>query len=276
MIFCRRTAIVITLFALLPFIAIAQESPTQNDPEIIHKIIEETSVSDELNQPIDELQNQFSQNPFGLPTETNEQMMELYSEVFQPESIMKSIRSTFNEQFNAEYADSVANWLNKPNTQDVHEFKKEFYTLQGIRKRVVSKYELEQNPPGKDRVQLIQSLAQKRAVAETEIEARAVIFRALVTAFGELSDQQSFNSTQIQGIVGNFRNQMRSQIDEQVTNNLMTKYHGLDNDMLQQYISFYETESGQWLTTTASQSKQNALEAAADQFLKSIKVMNAE
>lgn len=275
MIDCRLTAVIL-IFALFPIITIGQDSSTQSKSQVIQKIAEETSISSELNQPIDELENQFSQNPFGLPSATNERMMELYSEAFQPKSTTESIRNTFNEQFNAEYADSVAAWLRKPNTKDVHETEKDFYTLQGVRKRIVSKYELEQDPPSDERVQLIQSLAEKRSAAETEMESRATIFRALVTAFGELSDQQSFNSTQIEGIVGNFRNQMRSQIDEQVTSHLMTKYHGLDNEVLQQYISFYNTESGQWLTTTASQSKQNALESAADQFLELIKEMNTE
>lgn len=266
---CQRIVIVIFFSTLLPFTLIAQETLSQS--ERIDKIIVETSISGELNQPIDELENQFSQNPFGMPSATNEQMMNLYSEAFQPESTMKSIRSTFSEQYSAGYVDSVVNWLEKPYTQNVHEVEKEFYTLQGIRKRIVSKYELEQNPPSENRIQLIQSLAKKQSAAETEIEARAIIFRALVTAFGELSDQQTFNSNQIEGIVDNFRNQMKSQIDEQITSHLMTKYHGVDDQVLKQYISFYDTEAGQWLTETTSESKQAALESAADQFLILIK-----
>lgn len=272
---CRRTAIILFL-ALLPFVTIAQESPPQNESEIIHKIIEETSVSGELHQPIDELQNQFSQNPFGLPSATNERMMDLFSDAFQPESTLESIRSTFKNQYNEEHAETVVDWLNEPHPQDVHEAEKEFYTLQGIRKRVVSKYELEQDPPSENRIQLIQSLAQRKSAVETELEARATIFRALVTAFGELSDQQSFSSSQIEGIVGNFRNQIQSQIDQQVINHLMTKYHSVDDDVLQQYISFYDTESGQWLTDTTSESIQNALESAADQFLTSINNMQSD
>lgn len=274
MIDCRRIAIAIILFTLLPFISVAQEASSQS--EIIGKIVEETSVTEELNLPIDELQNEFSQNPFGLPSETNEQMIDLYSEAFEPESTESSIRSTFKENFNSEYAESVANWMDEENIREVLKLEDEFYTLQGVRKRIVSKYELEQNPPDEKRVQLVQSLAQKRSAAETEIEARAIIFRALVTAFGKLSDQQSFSSSQIEGIVGNFRNQMQSQIDEQVTQHLLAKYHGLDDELLKQYISFYDTEPGQWLTNTTSESIHAALESAADRFLSSIDEINAE
>jgi hypothetical protein len=275
MIAYRRTAIVLLLI-LLPFISIAQESSFQTKTDTINHIVEETSISGELNQPIDELETQFLQNPFGLPSAKNEQMMDLYSDAFQPESTLKTIRSIFSDKFNAGHADSVISWLNKPNTQNVHKFEKEFYTLQGIRKRIVSQYELEQNPPSENRTQLIQSLAQKRSAVETELEARASIFRALVTAFGELSVQQSFSSSQIEGIVGNFRNQIRPQIDEQVANHLMTKYHGVDDDKLKQYISFYDTEPGQWLTDTTSESIHTALESAADQFLSSINDIDSE
>lgn len=269
MIICRRITIVLVL-ALLPFLSVAQETAQQSKTTAINKIIKETSVSGELNQPIDELETQFSQNPFGLPSATNEQMMDIYVEAFQPESALKTIQNIFNDNFDAEHAESTISWLNKKNNRKVLESEKEFYTLQGVRKRIVSKYELEQNPPTEDRIQIIQSLAQKTSAADTEIEARVIIFRALVTAFSEISDQQSFSNNQINGFVNNFRNQIRSQIDEQVTNHLLTKYHGLDDEVLQQYISFYDTEAGQWLNKTTSESILAALEASADQFLTSI------
>lgn len=269
MIHCRRITIVLFL-VLFPFTLVAQNSSPQSKTETINKIIEETSVSGELNQPIDELETQFSQNPFGLPSAKNEQLMDHYSDAFQPESTLKTIKSTFRDNFNAEHTESVISWLNNNNTREVHELEKEFYTLQGVRKRIVSKYELEQDPPSEARKELVQSLAQKTTAGDTEIEARAIIFRALVTAFSEISNQQSFSKSQIDGFVNNFRSQIKSQIDEQVTRHLLTKYHGLDDEVLQQYISFYDTEAGQWLSNTTSESILAALETSANQFLTSI------
>lgn len=264
-----RLLIIAFFLSLLPVMLMAQ-SKTVPTAETINTIIKETSVSGELNQPIDELGSQFSQNPFGLPSQQNEKLMESYSEAFQPKSTLETIRHTFNENFNPDHAESVINWLKKDNTQKVHEAEKEFYTIQGTRKRIVSKYELEQDPPEQERLQLIQSLAQRTSAAETEIESRVIIFRAMINAFSELSAQQSFTERQVDSFAQNFRNQMKSQVDEQVTNHLLTKYHGIDDTTLEEYISFYDTEEGQWLSDTTSEAIYAALEIASDQLIKAV------
>lgn len=264
-----RNITIAIFLALLPALLMAQ-SQTTSTAETINVIIIEMSVSGELNQPIDELEMQFSQNPFGLPAQQNERLMELYSEAFEPESTLQSIRNTFDENFDPQHAESVMVWLEDKITQEVHEAEKEFYTIQGTRKRIVSKYELEQNPPEQERIQLMQSLAQRTSAADTEIESRVIIFRAMINAFSELSPQQSFSSSQIDGFAQNFRNQMKAQVNEQVTNHLLTKYHGVDDSSLEEYISFYDTEAGQWLSETTSESIFAALETASEQLIKSV------
>ena len=266
---CRRLGI-ITLFALLPFVSAAQESSTQTKTDIIDRIIAETSVEDELNSPIEQVQNQFSQNPFGLPADKNEEMMNIYADTFKPDATVKTIRTTFANQYNQAHAKAVLDWLNDEETQKVLDAEKEFFTLQGIRKRVVTKYELEQNPPNQDRKDLIQSLAQTTSASETELEARTKLFRTMVSAFSKLSDQRSFNSIQIDNIVNNFRSQIEPQINQQVADQLLVKYHGLDDATLKNYTSFYSTDAGQWLNKTTSESIRAALEASSENFISTI------
>ena len=270
----RTSLISVLLFAILPFISVAQDSPPQSQVETIDKIIAATSVEEELHSPIEELQTQFSQNPFGLPSDQNEQMMEVYTETFKPDETIKTIRGTFSERYNEEHAKAVLKWLEKETTQQVLEYEKEFYTLQGIRKRIVSKYELEQNPPNQDRQQLLQSLAKTLSAPETEIEARVTIFRAMVNAFSTLSNQQTFGSRQVDTFANNFRNQIRPQIDQQVVNQFLVKYHGLDAAALKEYSSFFSTEAGKWLANTTSQSIDAALKESSDRFLSDIKASN--
>lgn len=266
---CNRLTVIILFFAL-PFVSTAQESSPDSKAQVISEIIHETSIKGEMKQSVEELQNQFAQNPFGLPSDKNAKMMDIFAQSFSPDSMIHSIRETFRNQYKPASADSTIEWLNTPNTQKALNFEKEFYTLQGIRKRVVNRYELQKNPPSQRRTELIKSLKKDMSASQSEIESQAIIFRALVSAFSTLSDQRSFSEQQIDTFVNNYRGQVQSQIDQQIVDQLLIKYHGLDNETLQKYASFFATEHGQWLSETTSESIHNALQKASDRFLKSI------
>lgn len=257
------TAIVILLF---PFISIAQENL---QAQTIDQIIEETSIEGQMKQSPEELEAQYSQNPFGLESSQNEQMMERYREAFETESMLNSVNQTFRDEYDADHADATLSWLNEENTRKVHALEKEFYTIQGIRKRVVYKYELEQDPPDEARRKIIDSLDQATSATESKIESYAIIFRGIVTAFGQLSNQQ-FGNAQIETFVQNYRSQTQPQLEQQVTKELMIKYYDLENKQLRQYASFFDTEAGRWLNGTSSESIHNALEEATDRFLNAV------
>ncbi|MDZ7681599.1 MAG: hypothetical protein U5J63_07810 [Fodinibius sp.] len=193
--------------------------------------------------------------------------MDLFKKEFAPQKMGAPLQKTFQEQYNTNHAQTTAQRLNKTTIQQVLDFEKEFYTMQGIRKRVVNRYEIEKNPPSQQRTQLVDSVAQAMELAEMEVEARATIFRAMVTALSELSEQRNFSEMQTNRFVDNFRNQVRTQINQQLTDRLLLKYHGLENEPLKQYISFYQSPAGQWLSSTRTQAVHNALDQAANQFM---------
>lgn len=267
----RNSRTIFIIFIIFyPFFSLAQTTAPTSESETINYIIKETSIQEELNRSISELESQFSQNPFGLPASKNEQMMNLFANTFEPKAMRTTIKETFREQYNADHANATVNWLNDSTTQKVLDYQKEFYTLQGIRKRIVNEYELEKNPVSQARTALIDSLAQQMSAAPMEVESRAIIFRAMISALSKLSDQRSFSEAQIDTFVNNFRNQMQSQIGQQLTNRFLVKYHGLDSKYLRDYMSFYETEAGSWLSNTTSQSVHGALESASEKFLNSL------
>lgn len=264
----RRLAIL--LIALLPLAAFAQTTPSNTESDVIDYIIHQTSIKEELNRSIDDIKGQFSQNPFGLPASQNEQMMKLFAKHFDPQSMLSAIRQSFQQHFDEQQSESTVEWLKESSTQKVLDYEKEFYTLQGVRKRVVNKYELEQDPPTQERTDLIDELIDNMSVASTEIESRVILFRTMITALGQLSSQRSFSESQIDTFVQNFRNQMKMQIDQQLRQRFLVKYHGLANQPLQDYAAFYSTEAGQWLSKATSESMHAALQQASDDFLNNL------
>jgi stress-induced morphogen len=257
------TAIVILLF---PFLSIAQNN---SQAQIIDHIIEETSIEEQMNRSPEELEAQYSQNPFGLESSQNEQLMECYRNAFETESMLDIVTETFRNKYDTNHADATMSWLNEENTKKVHALEKEFYTIQGIRKRVVHKYELEQNPPDEARKKIIDSLNHATSATVSKIESYTIIFRGIVTAFGQLSNQQ-FGNAQIETFVQNYRSQIQPQLEQQGTNELMIKYYDLNNNQLKQYASFFDTGAGRWLNSTSTESIHNALEEATDRFLDAV------
>lgn len=254
---------------LLPVLSTAQNSGDSKS-ETVDQVFEEIPIEERLGEAPQKMQGLISQNPFGLQPSQNELMMDAFKKSFAQDSLLDYTREAFNQNFEAEAADAVLQWFQNQNTQTVLDAEMEFYTIEGIRKRVVNKYEMEQNPPPQNRIELINSLSEKMSAVESEIESQVIIFRALVFAFSELSSQRSLSDVQVEGIVNNYRLQIQSQTDQEITNQLLTLYHGLDNDKLQKQISFYETDAGKWLSNTISESIHSAYETAGDKFLNSI------
>jgi hypothetical protein len=253
---------------------LAQASDKLVQEQKINQIITETSIPQQLEQSVTHLERQFAQNPFGLPDSVNEQMMQVFSDNFRPETLTKTLQKVFDQRYDPVHADSTIHWLNKLSVQSVLDYEKEFYTLQGIRKRVVNKYELEQNPPTQKREQIIAELTTNSLSADREIEARATIFKALISALSELSTQRSFTQQQIDIFVDNYRSQIRSQIDQELTNQMLVKYHGLENKALEDFIAFYKTGSGNWLNTTTSEAVDSSFKKASEKFLNSVRNFN--
>ena len=98
-----------------------------------------------------------------------------------------------------------------------------------------------------------------------------IIFRAIAPPFDEFTTQQSFSDMQLTSIANNFRSQSKSHVEQDVNNQLLLMYYGLNNDTLSTYSSFLNTESGRWLNSTTSKSIQTAYQSAADRFLKSVR-----
>lgn len=268
MISLRRPLILSLMLMVVPLSTIAQSS---SETKIINTILAHIPVQEQLEESPRDLHQQFSQNPFGLPASQNEQMMKTFLETFTADTLSDHIRQIFQEHFDKTNAQSASDWLTQEKNRPLLAAEKEYYTIDGIRKRVVNRYEMEQQSPSEQRKKLIENLAQSKSAAETEIETQVILFRSLVKAFGILSPQRSLSEAQIEGFVNNFRNRAQMQIRSETNQKLMIQFHGIDNELIRDYQSFYESEAGRWLNQTTAKALKSAYQKASDEFLQSIK-----
>lgn len=256
--------------ALLPFLTTAQETSERSPEKQLETIFEHIPFEGKLNESPKDLNEQFSQNPLGLPAEKNRQMMELFLDAFTADTLIHQAKEVFHEKYDADLVHSVIQELEQGKLESVFEAEKEFYSLQGIRKRVVNRYEMQQNPPSEKRTELINELIETQSASEAEIEVQVILFRAIVEAFGELSDQ-SLSESQIDGFVDNYRGQIQGQVEQEISNQFLLRYHEVDEATLRKYQSFLESEAGVWLSETSSEAVQSAYKKASNRFLESIR-----
>ncbi len=266
------TYIHILLLALcLPFLSRAQSSPPPNAEAVVDSLINKMALEYQIGEAPEEIRLQFEQNPLPIADETNAKMLSLFDEAYATEPLLEDFASALEKEFSGQYANQIQNWLNAPSTQIVTSARQEFYTLQGKRKRIITMHEMEANPPSDKRQQLISTLTDTTTVAESSVESSIIVLRSVIKALGELSDRQSFTEMQINTIANNFRGQMQAQAGQQLNDQSMVMYHGVPDDTLEDYISFWGTETGQWLDRAISQSMQTAYSRAADRFLQTVK-----
>lgn len=255
---------------MLTLSAFGQSASTNSQTEIIEQIVKKTGIANQVSRAPKEMKKQFSTNPFGLEPAKNEHMIDLFAKAFVDDSLSVELHSTFKEQYKANLANSVNKWLMEESTQKVLEAEQEFYTLQGLRQRIVRMYELEQEPASEERKTIVSSLIDATSASESALESQLILFRSIISAFSMLSDQQNFSESQINGIVNNYRLQIQPQMEQEIANRFLIMYYELKNETLTEYISFFESETGKWLSKTTSESIHSAFRAAADRFVESV------
>lgn len=259
----------ILLIALyLPHAAEAQTITTA-DSSPVDMLVEKMSVNQQLSEVPEEIRLQFEQNPMQLPAETNQQMLKQFDEAYANDLMVDDFKSGMRQKLDDQQQE-LSQWLNNDYTQSITDARKLYYTLQGKRQRVVTRYEMDQNPPSEQRIKLINTLTGTTSVAQSSVESSVIILRSVIKALGKLSKQQNFSDAQVNAIAANFRTQMQSQAGDLLNRQQLVMFHQVPDEALQNYITFWGTDTGQWLDKTISQSMQAAYQQAADRFLQSV------
>ena len=269
----HRTVLFSVLIFFMPILTAAQQQDSATDNALVDSLLAKIPFESRLEAAPKDIEMQFAQNPLGLPSQKNERMIQLFSEGFVIDSLMGDVENIFNSQYTSEHAGALKSWLNSESTQKVHEAEEALNTLQGARQRVVRMYEMEQEPPTATREDIILSLINATSSVDIAIASQSILFRSIVSAFSILSDQRTFSEAQIDGIVNNYRMEIESQVEDDLKQRYLLMYYNLDNETLKEYASFFNSDAGVWLDTTASAAIKTAYQNASDRFVQSVESM---
>lgn len=264
-----RLLLLFVLCIVIPFQAISQQQESKRANRLLNNI----PIREMLDETPKDLHNQFSENPFKISDSRNKEMLEMFLQSYKAEALLKDVRKTFRAKYDAAYADTVQRWMRTEKPQQILDLHGEYYTLEGKRKRVISKYKFDQNPPSDDRKKIINDLLDHKKSVKHTIEQNVILFKSLLRAIDTVSSNRSIGPSRMQGIVGNYKSQLQQNMAQQLTNKLLVMYRTADDDMISEYSHFYTTPSGQWFSQAVSTAIKKAYKKAGDRFLESVKSM---
>lgn len=257
--------------ALLILTALPALSTRAQSNALVDQIADQMAMKHQLGEAPEQIRVQFEQNPLQLAAETNTQMLSLFEEAYSPDLLLQDFKSALRQEMEDQYSANISQWLNSQNAQTVTEARQDYYTLQGKRKRIITLYEMDQNPPTSQRKAVIASLTDTTTVAESLVESSVIILRSIIETLGTLSSRQNFSQGQINGIASSFRTQMQAQAGQNLNNQSMVMYYNVPVNTLEEYVAFWGTEAGQWLDKAIGKSMQAAYQAAADRLVQAAK-----
>lgn len=265
----RSICCAVIIFFSFTIVGKAQTQATVHQ-SLADTITSDFAISEKIKEAPRDLRLQFEQNPLNLDPGKNKEILSHFSEAYKTNMLVADFKTSLQEKLTEEEAETVSNKLQSPAIQKVTEARQEFYTLQGKRKRIVTKYEMEQDPPSADRISSIRALVDTTSQAEESVESSIIILRPLLTALMKESQQRTFSEAQLDAITSNFRAQMQSQASEQALNDLLITFYNIDDKTLSEYVSFMQSPAGQWLDNAISESIQASYQQAADRFSASV------
>ncbi|MBN2731438.1 MAG: hypothetical protein JXR26_03310, partial [Balneolaceae bacterium] len=227
------TALVLIIFAAIPAFA---QSLSGESQVLANQLAEHLALNHKISEVPENIRVQFEQNPLQLPAEKNDRMLRNFDKAYDSDLLLNDFKSTLAEKITGQYQPEISEWLNSESTQVITDKRQEFYTLQGKRKRVITMYELDQNPPSAERTDLIASLTDTMSVTESTVESSVIILRSILQAVSQLSERQTFTNPQIDGIANNFRSQINEQVNQELTNQSTVLFHNMKSDTLTEYI----------------------------------------
>jgi hypothetical protein len=261
--------LIVCILFYFPLNALAQTS-TDANPSLADTITSDFAIAEKIKEAPHDLQLQFEQNPLSLAPEKNEQILNHFSEAYKSELLIKDFKSALQQKLNGEWIETISQKLQTPAIQTITNAQQQFYTLQGKRQGVVTKYEMEQTPPTEERTSTIQALADTTSMASEFVESSIVILRPLLESLMKESQQRTFSEAQLDAITSNFRAQMQSQATNQSSTDLLITFHHVDGEVLRKYVSFMQSQPGQQLNKVISESMRSAYQQAADRFSASV------
>lgn len=189
-----------------------------------------------------------------------------FEHAFTTETLRAEMAAALAERADPErFAVAIA-WLKTPLARKLTELENDAQRPESAERVGEFGASLATHPPSDSRQALIDRLDRALGGTEFGLKAQSGFVRAMLESVNPLLPEENRKSPeQIETVIQQTRQQLGAMVEQQVRVGMLYTYREVPDEELEQYIEFWETDDGQWLSEAMRAAVLRAVESASRQ-----------
>jgi hypothetical protein len=257
-----HTLCLLPLLLLLVMPGAAQT--TGNAQTKVDEVLELFGVTDYSKQLPGIILSALDQQQAQMEPEVYRDLRNAFEFTFTSEKLYKRVAATFTEQGGDDQLSRTLVWLQTPLSRKITALESAANTLEAM--EAIQQYGalLDSQPPPQSRLALIERLDKTTGATESALEIQGALVRALLEGGNSLlPEEKRPPSEQVDSLIASMRAQWREPLRQQLQVAMLYTYRDVSDEELAEYLAYWETEDGRWLTRTTNRALLDAMSAAS-------------
>lgn len=232
---------------------------------LIEEVLELYGVKEQVAQVPLLLQAQLDRERDQHPPEVYQALRQAFAQAYRAEALYEKVMAHFEAAATTEQLLAAREWLRTPLSQKMTRLEAAAGTPQAQEEMQEFAAGLEANPPSSDRVALAQELDEAVGATDTTIAISVATVRAVVKGVQPLlpSDQQ-MPEEEIEHEVMQLEAELQQTMKYGTWLSFLYTYRSVSDQELADYLAYWQSAEGRWLSRTAGDALLEAITAAAE------------
>ena len=242
---------ILSLLLVVVSPGVAQETGTT--PTAIDEVLKLYGVREQVGQLPGIILSALDQQQAQLAPEVYRALRNAFEFTFTSEKLYKRVSASFAEQGDGNQLARTLAWLQTPLSRKMTKLESAAGTLEAM--EAIQQYgaTLDSLPPPQPRRNLVERLDQAVGASAIALVIQGAMLRALLEGANSLLPlEKQPTPEQVDNLLASVRTQLREPLRQQVHIAMLYTYRDVSNEELAEYLAYWGTEDGRWLTRTTS------------------------
>ena len=255
-------ALLASLFLSLPILAADQSHPER---ALIEEVLTLYGVKEQVTQLPALLEAQLERERDQYPPDVYPVLSQAFAQAYRADGLYEKVVAHLEAAASPEQLLAAREWLRTPLSQKMTRLEVEAASPQTQEKIPEFAAELESNPPSADRVSLVQELDEAVGATETTIAVSVATVRAVVRGVQPLLPAgKRLPEEEIEHGVARLEAELQSTMKYSTWLGFLYTYRSVSDQELTDYLAYWQSPEGRWLSQTTSDALLEAITAAAE------------
>jgi len=232
---------------------------------LILEVLELYGVKEQVAQVPLLLQAQLEQERGEHPPEVYQALRQAFAQAYAAETLYEKVVAHFEAAATAEQLLAAREWLRTPLSQKMTRLEIAAGAPQAQEEMQEFAASLEADPPSSDRVALVQELDAAVGATDTTIAISVATVRAVVKGVQPLLPaEQRMSEEEIEEEVTGLEAELQSTMKYSTWLSFLYTYRSVSDQELADYLAYWQSAEGRWLSRTTGDALVDAITAAAE------------